>query len=803
MAEIGVKQPQPYEGQKVRWGEKFVTLALLFILLTAAASGVTLVLAGPDWGLLWKSLLIGLLLGWGLAALRKPAWLSALLIVLLGVLLNLLSSGGLSGPLVGVFVELIRLPAHLLRASQIGAVDLSALNQQTALFANAVGVVVGRIFTWTSTLLSTQSAYDPVAARFVWSVLVWMTAAWAGWVVEAAHNALLAVVPVLGVFLTSLSYGQRSTSVTYLVLGITLVLMAVVQYGRRENEWEQTRVAYPPRKNRQVGNTALILAAVLVILSALLSSLSLQRFEQWVDEFRQPSTQPESGLAKSLGVQQPTAAPDAFSKNRSPGLPRQLLIGSGPELSTKLVMSVEVNGMSSSQPGQQMAPLYWRSFTYDVYTGNGWSTSGTSDISYSSNQAIQPENLPSHISITQVVRPVAGAGGSIYAAGEPVLINVPSSAAWRSSQDLFGIQTGSSGYDVRSMLPVASQESLRAAGQAYPAWVAQRYLALPDEVPPRVKELAFQLTASQPTPYDRAQAIEQYLRKFPYTVDVSRPPVGQDLVDYFLFDLQKGYCDYYASAMVVLARAAGIPARLAVGYATGNYNLHSGLYIVTQADAHSWVEVYFPGIGWVPFEPTASRPATQWSNQGAGPTAAPSPTPTATKAPPVPAKAGGNLSKTIGLSALLLVVVMGAGWTAYDELHLSSLPPRQAAAEIYRRMRRYGRLLKVIYQPGETPLEFAELLSAQLQNLFRDGSTPTSARDAAEETRSLADQLVRMLYRPSTARLEPERQMVSRWRGLRWHFRLLWLLNSWYSLRQGMEERLRRIMGMNNGSFGA
>jgi transglutaminase-like putative cysteine protease len=119
------------------------------------------------------------------------------------------------------------------------------------------------------------------------------------------------------------------------------------------------------------------------------------------------------------------------------------------------------------------------------------------------------------------------------------------------------------------------------------------------------------LTSAEPTPYDRARAIEQYLRTFPYSLDVPHPPPDQDLVDYFLNDLRKGYCDYYASAMVVLARAAGIPARLAIGYANGTYDLNSRRFLVTEADAHSWVEVFFPNIGWVAFEPTAGRPALE------------------------------------------------------------------------------------------------------------------------------------------------------------------------------------------------
>ena len=79
-------------------------------------------------------------------------------------------------------------------------------------------------------------------------------------------------------------------------------------------------------------------------------------------------------------------------------------------------------------------------------------------------------------------------------------------------------------------------------------------------------------TATEATPYDRARAIELYLRTIPYSLDVPIPPAEHDVVDYFLFDLRRGYCDYYATAMAMLPRAAGLPAHVAVGYAAGDYD---------------------------------------------------------------------------------------------------------------------------------------------------------------------------------------------------------------------------------------
>ncbi len=589
------------------------------------------------------------------------------------------------------------------------------------------------------------------------------------------------MLPALLLNLVTLSYGQNNSASIYLILGITLVLIAVVQFDQREQGWNKTRVAYPARKSREIGRISLVLAVILVVLSASISSLSLQRILTWSTEIRRSSNQGESGLAKSLGIV-PAATPtsDPFSDLRSPGLPRELLIGGGPELSGEQVMSVQVKDLATLIQGGQLPPLYWRSFTYDLYTGHGWSSSSTEQTAYQPGQPIQPDHLPGHVLIQEKVSAVPGEGGSIYATGEPVTIDVSSSAAWRSTNDLFGIQTGSNSYELQSMIPVIDENILRGSDQVYPSWVTQRYLTLPPEVPARVKQLAIQLTATEPTPYDRAHAIEQYLRSFPYTLDVPRPPANQDLVDYFLFDLRKGYCDYYASAMVVLARAAGIPTRLAIGYASGTYNLNSKRFIVTQAEAHSWVEVYFPGTGWVPFEPTAGLPAINRSGQ---PAQAATPAPTF---PVVPPKVTGTGNIDISILFILLVVVAVPIflWIIVDETYLQRLKPQFAAREVYRRLKRYGILLNVPMDGGETPYEFAASLARRIPEITGSGRLTNAGVDAIAETQSIISRIVLASYKPLDTKAEALVGIVSQWRSLRWRLRLLWMMEIWNSLQQ-------------------
>ncbi len=138
--------------------------------------------------------------------------------------------------------------------------------------------------------------------------------------------------------------------------------------------------------------------------------------------------------------------------------------------------------------------------------------------------------------------------------------------------------------------------------------VEAKYLQLPETLPQRVRDLAVSITASSGNRYDKVKAIEQYLSgNFPYNLDVRTTPRNRDFVDYFIFDLKQGYCTYYASAMAVLARCAGIPARYVEGYMLPPKPIEEGSkkYSVSNMQAHAWVEIYFEGYGWLPFEPTS------------------------------------------------------------------------------------------------------------------------------------------------------------------------------------------------------
>ncbi len=158
-------------------------------------------------------------------------------------------------------------------------------------------------------------------------------------------------------------------------------------------------------------------------------------------------------------------------------------------------------------------------------------------------------------------------------------------------------------YEGAASLPAVPPRDLRGASADYPEPIRNVYLQLP-RLDPRIKQLADQITAHSQNEYDKASSIQRHLMShYAYTLDLGAAHGNDPLAD-FLFVRHSGHCEYFASAMTVLLRAEGIPARYVTGFLPGEYNDVGGDFIVRQSDAHAWVEVYFPGYGWMTFDPT-------------------------------------------------------------------------------------------------------------------------------------------------------------------------------------------------------
>ncbi len=268
---------------------------------------------------------------------------------------------------------------------------------------------------------------------------------------------------------------------------------------------------------------------------------------------------------------------------------------------------------------QSEAGRYWRAMVYDTYTGAGFANTRTESLPVSAGDTRFGAGDWLRKEITQTIQPVAPNLDILFAAAQPVRFDIPIQAQYArydaptdavldlaSARPRRVLRAGIP-YAVLSAISVADVESLRESTRTYPTWVAANYLGLPATLPQRVRDKAREITAPYDTPYDQATALETYLRDhIKYSETVAPPPRDRDAVDYLLFERSEGYCNYYASAMVVLARASNIPARLASGFARGEYR--DGVYHVVEANSHAWPELYFVGYGWIEFEPTVAQP---------------------------------------------------------------------------------------------------------------------------------------------------------------------------------------------------
>jgi len=274
------------------------------------------------------------------------------------------------------------------------------------------------------------------------------------------------------------------------------------------------------------------------------------------------------------------------------------------ELVGSISLSPEVRYTVTASESQ-----YWRTSSFDRYTGEGWVRTGESAPLDERPLSSPPGETRRLEQTFEAEAPI----GTMPAAWRPV--DVSGEAADTAQVTSLGglapaeqLEAGDS-YRVTSAVPDVTAESLAAAGADDPAEIDEQFTQLPESTPDRVADLTANVTADASNRYETARTIEQYLEtNKEYSLDVDRPE--GNVADAFLFEMEAGYCTYYATTMVTMLRTQGIPARLTVGYVPGE-QVDDNRYVVRGFDSHAWVEVYFPGQGWVPFDPTPAAPREQ------------------------------------------------------------------------------------------------------------------------------------------------------------------------------------------------
>lgn len=270
-------------------------------------------------------------------------------------------------------------------------------------------------------------------------------------------------------------------------------------------------------------------------------------------------------------------------------------------------------------------PDFWRGQSFDRWDGRAWRQSDTTPTPTQGDLPIElrgaPEDreggmLDNGSDFVQTVFVEQPGPNLIFAAYAP-------SRVYFTDRTLFELDDGTvrtavqlpagAVYTVVSRRAPVTEDLLRRSdddvvGALSPALQA-RYTQVPEDVPARVTDLAATVTAVAPTTYDKVRALEAWMGEHTsYTLDIPPLPAGADAVDQYLFVDKQGFCEQIGTALVVMLRSLGVPARLAVGFTPGERNPFTGLWEVRAKDAHAWAEVWFPGIGWQAFDPTASVP---------------------------------------------------------------------------------------------------------------------------------------------------------------------------------------------------
>ena len=492
----------------------------------------------------------------------------------------------------------------------------------------------GRLSFVSLELISQKPVTDNILFILLMAILFWGLSVYAGYILVREANPWKVVIPggIAAFVIHSFDplLVNRSWYIAF-YLFFALLLVARLVYLKNTEKWQETHTHTPPDLGFDFTRVAIVFSLLLVFFAWNVPVLA-QTFKP-AAEIWQTASRPWLSAKDRFGFM-------FASLRASVGLVQNfygttLPLGLGSALSDQVILEVEAPTNPSG--GYR---FYWKARNYDTYEANQWQTGlrTTHDLSPESLDLNQPgaEKRPQITSTFFPHLPIS----NLYAAPEPLWVNRPTQANLSLNPDgtiNFGalmskgfIHPGEQ-YTVRSAIDSVSEIELRNAGTDYPQWVQDEYLQLSKNTTPRTIELAKEIAEGKNNPYDIAYAVTEYLRNnIEYTQTISQPPSNQERIDWFLFDTRKGFCNYYASAEVILLRSLGIPARMAVGFAQGERQtppmeeqippgikgsvvreLESEIstYVVRQKDAHAWPEVFFPGYGWVIFEPTVSQPA--------------------------------------------------------------------------------------------------------------------------------------------------------------------------------------------------
>ncbi|MBT3239997.1 MAG: hypothetical protein HON98_04135 [Chloroflexi bacterium] len=498
----------------------------------------------------------------------------------------------------------------------------------------------GRLVSTAKDLSANAVISDPLLFLISMSILFWIIGVTAGYNLTRKANPWGLIVPA-GITIVILHTYDFSIESRIWILAeflfISLILLARVYYLENRRLWklEKTQVPIYAALNMLPLTLGVIIVLVLTAWGAPAIAKAFDPAERAWEKLIEPWNEIRDEFERAFNSLRSPAV--GFSDTYGDSLP----LGQGNPQGETVVLTIE----SPLRPSPDMR-FYWRARTYDYYnpTALGW------EITLDEKQLFLPEG-ENFISVESSARweglfkvTVFKPLSILYTAPEPIWVSRTSNLFPRplfeaAEKDIAFIQSENAllngeTYQFKASVANATIQDLSFASTEYPEWIIDKYLQIPENITERTRLLAESIAGELETPYEIAEAITHYLRNnIQYTDTVPPIPEDQDPIDWILFDLKQGFCNYFATAEVVMLRSLGIPARLGVGYSQGEFSyviqesagveatpvidplnrqleeapLTGESYIVRQSDLHAWPEVFFPGIGWVEFEPTTNQ----------------------------------------------------------------------------------------------------------------------------------------------------------------------------------------------------
>lgn len=574
----------------------------------------------------------------------------------------------------------------------------------TTAYRTEAAIFSERVASWWQSVISGGSSDDTIGFALFLTAIIWVGMAYFAYALFAEHE----IVPPLLIFTIGLAFNSYfgGAELRWLLFVAVLggVLIGVLHFKSAEVRWQREGVDYSAEIENDVLIVITFLIAGAVALGLLLSTFSVIHFRDTFAEL--PAVKRvELALDQLFGGVNAQGRPAYRDGVGGVGImPRTYLIGNAPELYETIVMTATVSRPTTA--------THWRGLSFDVYTGSGWARSEERRETMASEQRLSLPDVAAFTTLTQTIDWQIDERLTRYSLGLPVQFDHEVTTHWRGTDDLVYVQGRTRTYTIVSQISTATPDQLRQSDSVNPEPVEEaeippallaRYTTLPNSIPDQVIELAQSLHDPTLTTYDQAKRIEQFLRQYPYSLDVPPPPTDVDPVAFFLFELQAGYCDYYASAMVVLARLMGLPARVGIGYlAQANERVQT----IYQIDGHSWAEIYFPEYGWIEFEPTAGFVER-------GTTVVDTAEPLTEVAPlPAPERVSQSTKMSWWWMALATVLALASlGWWRLKRQVDDGLLARYDL--LYRRGQQAG----VATSSAQTPLEFQAEFDQRLKHL--------------------------------------------------------------------------------------